>query len=200
MPWLINTVRAAQNGPSFEPEGRSVVWALAGGMLVAAIYCRRHKISLARALDLGALPIPLGLAIGRLGCLAAGCCHGRPTDSWLGMRLPDEFGVWMVRYPTQLMSAAANLLTFLALVAAERYGMRRRSKDSVAETWPFNGFLVLLALILYSLKRFIMAFLRESGPPLLGPFTWMHLNALAVCVTSSILMLVHLRRANIRGV
>jgi len=63
--FLINAVRATQHGSSFEPEGFSVVWTLSGGTLVAAVYCWRHKVSLGRALDLGALPIPLGLAIGR---------------------------------------------------------------------------------------------------------------------------------------
>jgi len=214
VPFLINAYRAAQPGPSFELEGRSVVWTLAGGALVAAIYCWRHKVSLGRALDLGALPIPLGLAMARLGCLAAGCCHGRPTDSWLGMRLPDEFGVWTVRYPTQLMSAAANLLTFIVVVvaerlrreppalhpqrgasgSAERLGARRSSGSEARGTWPFDGFLALLILILYSLKRFVMAFLRESGPPLVGPFTWMHLNALAVFIAATAWMAWNLYR------
>jgi phosphatidylglycerol:prolipoprotein diacylglycerol transferase len=194
VPFLINAFRAAQSGPTFEPEGRSVVWTLTGGTIVAALYCWRYKVSLGRALDLGALPIPLGLAIARLGCLAAGCCHGRPTDSWLGMRLPDEFGVWMVRYPTQLMSAAANLLTFVVVVAAERLGTRRRSDHEAGGTWPFDGFLTLLILILYSLKRFVMAFLRESGPPLIGPFTWMHLSGLMVWVAATALMARNLYR------
>ena len=64
-----------------------------GGMVVAIpaayFYLRRHGIPIGRAFDLGSLPIPLGLAIGRLGCLAAGCCGGAPSDSLLTMMLPD---------------------------------------------------------------------------------------------------------------
>ena len=38
-----------------------------------------------------ALPfIPIGIAIahafGRLGCLFAGCCYGKPTDAWYGLK------------------------------------------------------------------------------------------------------------------
>ena len=41
------------------------------------------------------------------------------------MYMPNEYGVWAVRYPTQLMSAAANLLIFFTLLAVERYGQKR---------------------------------------------------------------------------
>jgi phosphatidylglycerol:prolipoprotein diacylglycerol transferase len=208
MSFLITTYRMARDGFLVRPEGFSVVWALIAGALVLLPYIRFHKESVGRVLDLVAPPIALGLAIGRLGCMAAGCCYGRLTDSPLGVYLPDHNGLWAVRYPTQAMSAVVDLLIFLTLLAVERYGQRRstltpapspfQGEGSVlplspgervgVRGWPFDGFLVLLALILYCSKRFVMGFLRESGPPLLGPFTWMHLNALIVGVGSVVLM------------
>jgi phosphatidylglycerol:prolipoprotein diacylglycerol transferase len=179
MSWLITSYRVARSGLLAQPEGYSVVWTLSFGTLVLIVYTWWQGESVGRVLDLVALPIPLGLAIGRLGCAAAGCCYGRPTDSWLGVYLPDHVGMWAVRYPTQLLSAAVDLFIFIALVAIERYGMRRVGRS---RTWPFNGFSLLLALILFSSKRFVMGFLRESGPVLLGPLTWMHLSALIVLV------------------
>jgi len=135
---------------------------------------------------MAAPPTALGLAIGRLGCAAAGCCYGRPTDSWLGVYLPDENGVWMMRYPTQLMCAAANLLIFFILLTVERYGVRRVSKN---RGWPFDGFLALLFIALYSLKRFGMGFLRQAGAfPMIGPFSWMHVNALVGLVAATALI------------
>ena len=35
--------------------------------------------------DIAACLIPLAHALGRLGCLAAGCCHGADTDKWYGI-------------------------------------------------------------------------------------------------------------------
>jgi len=35
--------------------------------------------------DIAACLIPLAHGIGRLGCLAAGCCHGADTDKWYGV-------------------------------------------------------------------------------------------------------------------
>jgi len=188
--YLINLARTARSGPLTPPEGLSVIWAIVSAIIAAAIYCRLRRISLARALDMAALPLPLGQAIGRLGCLAAGCCYGRPTDSWLGMTLPDHHGVWMARYPTQLMSIAANLLIFFIVLAVERYGMRRAGR---ARGWPFDGFLILLYITLFSLKRFGLAFLRQSGEvPMVGPLSWMHINALGGLVIAGGLILWNL--------
>lgn len=163
--FLANLLRPAGR----PPQGISFVPALLGGCAACVAYCRAMRIPLGRACDQIAPALPLGLAIGRLGCFAAGCCYGRPTVGPLGLYLPDENGLWAVRYPTQLMAAAANLLIFGLLLAVER---RARL--------PFPGALGLLFIALYSLKRFGLAFLRASGAvPLLGPLSSMHLTALA---------------------
>ncbi len=154
--------------------GSAFMGALAGAVIALIVFFRRQGISLGRGFDLWIVPIPLGQAIGRLGCLAAGCCYGAPTDSWLGMYLPGN-GEWAVRYPTQLMSSVANLLIFYTLVAVERYGSRRGR-----ESWPFPGFIFLLYVSLYTLKRFTIEFFRGSSPPpLLCPLNVTHLLAAA---------------------
>jgi phosphatidylglycerol:prolipoprotein diacylglycerol transferase len=200
--YLINWLRVASSGLLARQETLSISRAVICGIGVAAILCWRLRVSLGRALDLGGPPLLLGLAIARLGCFAAGCCYGKPTDSWLGMYLPDVNGVWAVRYPTQLMSAAVNLLIFLTLVAVERYGMRRLALASPPlagglgeenKGWPFDGFLGLLAIALYSLKRFVIAFLREGGViPILGPLSLMHLEALAGLIAATALISINL--------
>ena len=172
-------------------EGLSATWMLAGGLSTAIIYCRWHRIPLGRALDLGLLPVPLGLAMGRLGCAAAGCCYGKLTDSWLGTYLPDHDGVWAVRYPTQLMSAAANLLIFLTVLTVERCGQRRRGRHK-GHSWPFDGFLALLFVSLYCLKRLLIGFLRASAVPVLGPLGAMHIYALVGLVVSTSLIVWNL--------
>jgi len=159
-------------------EGRSIVWGIAGSVLTGWLYCRRYRIPPGLPFDLAAAPIPLGLAIGRVGCLAAGCCGGLPTDSALGVYLPDEAGVWLYRYPTQLMSVAANLAICLALIAFERYAQRRPGKPSGARVWPFDGAVFLLFICLFATKRFLIAFLRESAAPVLGPLSAMQIYAL----------------------
>ena len=163
-----------QPGQAVKWDGISVLGALAGGMLVALACCLVYRAPVGRAFDLGVLPVPLAQAIGRLGCFAAGCCYGRPTDSWLGMVLPGENGSWQARYPTQLMSAGADLFIFASLLAVERCAGQRR---------PFDGFLFLLYGALYCLKRLGMEFLRgDALPPLAGPLNLVQLLCLAVLV------------------
>jgi phosphatidylglycerol:prolipoprotein diacylglycerol transferase len=46
---------------------------MATGIVVAIVYIRKEGLPLGKAVDLGILPFPLGMAIGRMGCFAAGC-------------------------------------------------------------------------------------------------------------------------------
>ncbi|MBN1956214.1 MAG: prolipoprotein diacylglyceryl transferase [Anaerolineae bacterium] len=194
---LINALHVASGGSLAAQEQLSMSRAVMCGIAVAAALCWKYRVSLGRALDLAAPPVLLGLAIARIGCFANGCCYGQPTDSWLGMFLPNLAGLWERRYPTQLMSAAANLAIFGLLVAVERYGMRRRACETGAKEngWPFDGFIALLGIALYSLKRFSIAFLREGGiVPILGPLSLLHLEALAGLAIAAVLIGINFYR------
>lgn len=193
LPRWLHLIRTGTLGP---PEGRSITWGLVGAVIIAIISCRKYQVSLGRAFDLGILACPLGQAIARLGCFAVGCCYGLPTDSWLGMYLPDQYGVWIVRYPTQLMHSAANLLIFFVLLAVERYGQRRPDKPPGSRIWPFDGFIFLLFLNLFFLQRFVIAFLRVEPAPVLGPLSWMHLHSIVGMGTATMLIIVNLVRSS----
>jgi phosphatidylglycerol:prolipoprotein diacylglycerol transferase len=152
--------------------GQHWMGAVAGGSLAAYFYCRYRNLPVGKAFDLFA-PLPaLAFAFIRLGCLLAGCCYGKETDSWLGLVLPDVNGVWARRYPTRIVSILANLLIFALLLAFERIA---RKKPGRPPDWPFAGFLFLLYVELYCLQRFYFEFWRANMPPLVGPLTWTHL-------------------------
>lgn len=72
-------------------------WVFHGGFILAAVMvllqARRLGLDPWAVGDVFAPVLPLGIAFGRLGCLAAGCCHGRPADWPLGVPVP-----WAVRY------------------------------------------------------------------------------------------------------
>ena len=176
--------------------GSTFMGALMGASVVALVYCRRHGISLRRTVDLWALPSPLGQAIGRLGCLGQGCCYGKATDSWLGVYLRDVHGVWMMRYPTQVISSVANLLVFLILLGFEHYRTTLLGKP---QGWPFHGFIFLLYIDLYTLKRFGVEFLRGDARPLVGPFTLVHLACLTGFVVATALIWRGSHRAAAKG-
>ncbi len=167
-------------------KSSSVVSGLIVGIAAAIVVCRVRRVSPWRALDLGGVAMPLAQAIGRLGCLAAGCCYGRLTDSFLGLYLPDHDGVWQVRYPTQLMAAAGDLLIFAVLLLVERHGGRLRP----------DGRLALLYLILFGAKRFALDFLRgDALPPVLGPLNSTQLVCAAGVLIAAGLLVWRQRRA-----
>ncbi len=51
-----------------------------GGFLCSALvgmwYIHHHALPFWRVADIFAVALPLGQAVGRIGCLAAGCCYG----------------------------------------------------------------------------------------------------------------------------
>lgn len=125
-------------------------------LLGATIFLtRRLDLSLAKTLDALAPGIALASAIARLGCFAAGCCWGKPTDSWIGVRFTERahqlngvpVGVALV--PTQLILAGAGFLVFASML----WLWKRRA---------FDGQIILAYLLLYSIARFAMQFLRDD--------------------------------------
>src|SRR5262249_40589420 len=93
--------------------------------------------------------------IGRVGCFSAGCCWGKPTSSWIGVRFPEAAtqvtGVPsdVALVPTQLIEAAANLLIFGILL----WIWRRRK---------FDGQVIFAYFMLYAVARFTIEFWRDD--------------------------------------
>jgi phosphatidylglycerol:prolipoprotein diacylglycerol transferase len=144
-----------------------LLWGMAAGIGAAYVYIRKEKLPVGKVFDQGVVPFPLGMAIGRLGCFAAGCCYGVATDSWMGMYLRDVTGEWYTRYPTQLIAAAGNLTIFAILLYLERWN-RLQVQAGKPSRLP-NGSLLLIFVALYCTKRFFIQFLRYDYAPLLGP-------------------------------
>lgn len=148
------------------------------GILCGWIYCRKKKLFFLDYFDIGMPSIALAQAFGRIGCFLAGCCYGRPTDSWIGITFTNE-KYQVLRFfspdldswvgfsenkqdsyiqrnlvgvpviPTQLISSALDLLNFLVLVL---YARKKRASGRVAS----------LYLVFYSAGRFVIEFFRSD--------------------------------------
>jgi phosphatidylglycerol:prolipoprotein diacylglycerol transferase len=66
--------------------------------------------------DAATVTMLVGLPITRFGCLANGCCAGRPTAGPIALHLPGAGGIWQRRVPTQLLEAAWTGLILLAVL------------------------------------------------------------------------------------
>ena len=86
LPFLLADWEGLLSGRAWFENGKTIVFGLAGGYfgveLAKALLGVRVKTG-----DSFAVPVAAALAIGRLGCFAAGCCHGTVTTSALGRRL-----------------------------------------------------------------------------------------------------------------
>lgn len=158
----------------FTREGSTIMGVLLFGLPSAWLALRIVRVPAASALDRGLVAIPLGQAIGRVGCLLAGCCAGRPTGSWLAMNLPDGAGHWCPRYPAQLIASAADLGIFILLLMIERLFRGRLHAGQLAATY----------FALYGAKRFAMEFIRLNAV-VLGPLTWAQLLAGAMVIVAA---------------
>jgi phosphatidylglycerol:prolipoprotein diacylglycerol transferase len=129
-----------------------------GSTLAGWIASRRLRLSFVKLSDYFGVALPIGHAIGRLGCLAAGCCYGRHTDLPWGIPLAGDPS----RHPTQLYESFANLL--IAWTVA-RVGLAR-TRDG---RWP-AGSAFLLYIALYAAARFVVEIFRgdDRGAFVLG--------------------------------
>ena len=101
--------------------GLSYHAALPASLLTLWWWCRRHGLSFYRLAALLAPGALLWGAAGWLACYLEGCAYGRETTlGWLAADLPDSFGVYAVRYQTQLLGAAAFLVLALAIWRARQ--------------------------------------------------------------------------------
>lgn len=108
-------------------------------------YLKKHKIPVLPMLDIFAITTVIIHSIGRLGCFAAGCCFGHPTNSKFGLVFPTTHNVSV--HPTQLYEVFVLLSILLILL----YIKKRKQ---------FKGQIFLLYLMLYGLGRGILEFFR----------------------------------------
>lgn len=153
-------------------EGGMVLYGgLVLGVGAGILHLRRNGMPLLRSADSAAPALMLGIAIGRVGCLSAGCCYGRPIDWGTGIEwpwgivflqgVPPEILRGIPLHPTQVYSSLAGLSLFAGL----RWLRGRQS---------FDGQVFGIFLIAYALMRSVIEAVRldlERGfvlPDLLG--------------------------------
>lgn len=134
-----------------------------GGALLAAcfglFYLKRKHQPLWTWLDALAPGIALGETIGRLGCLAAGCCYGATCDMpWaITFTHPESLApLFVPLHPTQLYHSLAGLICFLVLMACKNH-IRH-------DGWLMGVFLVLFGAFRVLIELFRADYRGDLGP------------------------------------
>jgi len=164
---------------------RSIEGALAGAIVAVELYKLTHGIR-GRTASLYALPVALGIAVGRIGCFLAGMddfTYGTPTTLPWG----HDFGDGVLRHPVQLYETAA-MLVFAIAYGIALAGRRKWIID--------NGFSLLV--LWYGTERFALEPLKPY-PTLIGGLTVFQVVCLGMVIYALILLrpkrLPHAQRA-----
>jgi phosphatidylglycerol:prolipoprotein diacylglycerol transferase len=136
---------------------------LAAGLLAFAFAARAFRFPFWSTADIAFAALALGHAFGRLGCFAAGCCYGAPTNLPWGVVFTDPAcladGVLGIPvHPVQLYEA----FFLFALAAFLVWKHFRRS---------FDGQIACLYGLIYGVFRFAIEFLRRDPRGALGPLS-----------------------------
>ena len=164
-------------------SGFGVFGGLLSGASVAALLANGLRLHPTAWLDAAAPGAALGIAVGRIGCLLAGCCFGRPTLFPIALVFEDfdtsarPIGVPL--HATQVYESLGALVLAVML-----FGVRVRRP----------GMRVAAFAAGYGLLRAAVELLRaDYRGRLLGTSTTMVTALVAVVVGAA--LLVHLRRA-----
>jgi len=141
-PWEI--FNPFHNGDFIGIRGMSYHGAVVGAVISSYLFSRRYPDKLSKIVDIVALSIPVGYIFGRVGNFLNQELIGRATDIPWGIYVDG-----VLRHPSQLYEAILEG----ALIAIALFLYRGRKR--------FNGELIALYGILYSIMRFISEFWRE---------------------------------------
>lgn len=160
----------------FTQGGLSYHAALLGGLVALWLWARLQQRPFFEDAALFAPGFALLVTFGWLACWFEGCAYGRETVMGaLASDLPDEFGVFALRYQTQLIG-----LTFALLVTLLLLWLARRL-SAPALFWA--------ALALVSLAHVLPGFLRGDPALMIGPVRLDVLVDLLVLFVGALVML-----------
>lgn len=148
--------------PNAEFGGITYLGGFVGGAVAFYFLLRfvmkKDNINIVKIFNIIIPGVILAHAIGRIGCLLAGCCYGAPTNSIFGIIYPDvpysprdqifnEYGVGVAVHPTQIYESLFLFGLFFFLEFSKNLKNKRLS----------------IYLISYGLFRFSIEFIRGDS-------------------------------------
>lgn len=131
-------------------SGRTIVGGLIGGFLGTVLAKRIFNIKEKMGNQL-AIPVAVGMAIGRIGCFLTGCCYGVETTLPWGV----NFGDGILRHPTQIYEIIFDIFLVLYLIKRKNGELQPGQLFKIFLTW-------------YMSFRFLLEFIRTETVVFLG--------------------------------
>ncbi|MBA3871844.1 MAG: prolipoprotein diacylglyceryl transferase, partial [Anaerolineae bacterium] len=173
--WFLQNISNLQQGPlAIWSGGLNIFGAVVGGLLGAYIYIRRNKLALGPWLDIAAVALPLGQAIGRWANFINQELYGGVTNLPWGITIDSAHRVApygsTVNYPVAttffhplfLYESLWSVLFFIILL---NLFIRNRKR-------LFPGDIFLFYIIEYAVIRFLLEFVRVEVSVIGGINLW----------------------------
>lgn len=160
------------------------------GLIAAVALMRRYGLPFLKTLDLLAPSVALGHAVGRIGCLLAGCCWGKSCDlPWAitysnpdaAINVGTPLGVPL--HPSPIYE---SIFTFSLFILLDRLHARR----------PEEGITFAVYMGLYGMGRFVLEIFRGDegrGAILDGMFSTSQTISIGLIVGAIVLAVWRLR-------
>ena len=148
LPFAISDWEGLRAGTVWFAHGKTILGGIVGGYF-GVEYAKWSLGITLKTGDTFAVPVAIGVAIGRLGCFFGQCCYGTPTLLPWGVTFSRSGDPNVPRHPTQLYEFA-----FHSLLAAILLWLQRRN--------IFKGQLIKLYIISYLLYRFATELIRPE--------------------------------------
>ena len=153
LPFALFAEAGFWDGTSWLSDGKTIMCGIIGGYCGVEIAKWALEIRVKTG-DTFAVPVAVGVAIGRVACFVGGCCFGTPTNLPWGVCFKTA-GDNLPRHPTQLYEAAFHLVIAGLLVCLQAQG-------------KLKGQLIKLYILIYLAYRFSTEFIRPEARILLG--------------------------------
>ena len=161
--------------------GMAIQGALVGAFIVGWFYTRKHRLDFWKMADIAAPGIILGQAIGRIACFLNGDAFGSPTNLGFGLVYPAGTPAYAAYgsqplWPAEVWEGQWDMVVFALIIILSRW-----------RKWP-RGILFLTYIVLYSLGRFGLEFLRGDGARYLFNWTaaqWSSVGMIVIALVSA---------------
>ncbi len=176
--------------------GMSFHGGLLGVSVAIALYARRNGIDMLSFADRVAVPVPIGLFLGRIANFINGELWGRPAPAWFPIRMIyPQSGSDVPRYPSELIEALLEgIVLFIVMITVSRseklrrhpgfiagvfilgYGVARTTAECFRQPDWFLGYLIfgltmgqILSIPMIFIGGGLMYYAKRKGPVSLPP-------------------------------
>ena len=171
-------------------DGFVVFGGIIGGIVTIWACCKIKKIRFSDMFDLMIPSVALAQGFGRLGCFLAGCCYGKLTNSAIGIAFSHSDyapnGIKLI--PTQIIMSLGDFAISAFLFWFATRCEKKIMEKSGSDTYPSGteGRVGLVYLMLYSVGRFFVEFLRNDYRGSVGIFSTSQFIGLMVFAVSAV--------------